>query len=81
VSVARISTKAKRVGVANRLRRLDPVLLLATLALGTLGMLIAQTPSELIYLTVVSSVLLLGAASYLRMRELGRESRALEQTS
>jgi UDP-GlcNAc:undecaprenyl-phosphate/decaprenyl-phosphate GlcNAc-1-phosphate transferase len=57
------------------------VLWLATLALGTLGMLIAQTPSELVTLTVVSSVLLLGAASYLRMRELGRESRALEQVS
>jgi rod shape determining protein RodA len=43
VSVARTSTKAKRVGVANRLRRLDPVLLLATLALGGFGVLAVYT--------------------------------------
>jgi UDP-GlcNAc:undecaprenyl-phosphate GlcNAc-1-phosphate transferase len=52
------------------------VLWLVTLGLGTLGMLIAQTPSELILLTIVSSVALIGAMSLLRMREVGRERKA-----
>jgi rod shape determining protein RodA len=39
VSVARTGTKAESVSVAYRLRRLDPVLFLATLALGGFGVL------------------------------------------
>ncbi|MDQ3457682.1 MAG: undecaprenyl/decaprenyl-phosphate alpha-N-acetylglucosaminyl 1-phosphate transferase [Deinococcota bacterium] len=54
------------------------VLWLATLGLGALGMLIAQTPSALIYLTVLSSVILLATTSALRVRESGRERRSVE---
>lgn len=54
------------------------VLWLATLALGALGMLIAQTPSVLIYLTLLSSVILLATVSALRVRESGRERRAAQ---
>jgi UDP-GlcNAc:undecaprenyl-phosphate GlcNAc-1-phosphate transferase len=49
------------------------VLWLATLALGTLGMLLSQTPPALMYLTVAATVLLIAGASLIRLIEVRME--------
>ncbi len=47
---------------------------LATLALGTLGMILSQTPPLLMYLTVTATVLLIFAVCVLRLAEVRRET-------
>ncbi|MEX2543032.1 MAG: MraY family glycosyltransferase [Trueperaceae bacterium] len=49
------------------------LLWLATLALGTLGMLLSRTPPALMYLTVVATVLLIAGASLVRLIEVRLE--------
>ena len=49
------------------------VLWLATLALGTLGMILSSTPPVLMYLTVAATVLLIGLVCCLRLAEVRRE--------
>jgi UDP-GlcNAc:undecaprenyl-phosphate GlcNAc-1-phosphate transferase len=49
------------------------VLWLATLALGTLGMLLSRTPPALMYLTVAATVLLIAGASLVRLIEVRME--------
>ena len=51
------------------------VLWLATLILGTCGMMLSRTPPELIYLTVLGTTVLIAGVCWLRLREV-----ALEQT-
>ena len=49
------------------------VLWLATLILGTCGMMLSHTPPGLIYLTVIGTVLLIAAVCWLRLREAAHE--------
>jgi len=49
------------------------VLWAATLVFGTCGMTLSRTPPELIYLTVLSTVLLVGGMCFLRLQDLSRE--------
>ncbi len=49
------------------------VLWLATLILGTCGMMLSRTPPELIYLTVIGTVVLIAGVCWLRLREASRE--------
>ena len=49
------------------------VLWLATLILGTCGMMLSRTPPELIYLTVIGTVVLIAGVCWLRLREASQE--------
>ncbi len=46
---------------------------LTTLVLGACGMMLSRTPPELIYLTVVGTVVLIAGVCWLRLREASRE--------
>lgn len=85
VTLRRLSRRVSPAQAANdhlhdiiRVRSGSPrftVLLLwaAALLLGVCGMTLSQTPPQLIYLTVLGTTLLLGAMSFLRVRESARE--------
>ena len=87
VTVRRLSRRANPVVAANdhlhdliRVRSGSKpltvlVLWAAALVLGACGMTLSQTPPELIYLTVLATVLLVGGASFLRVRDSRRELR------
>ena len=49
------------------------VLWLATLILGTCGMMLSHTPPELIYITVIGTVVLIAGVCWLRLREAAHE--------
>ena len=49
------------------------VLWLATLALGALGMMLSKTPPVLMYITIITTVLLIAGVSVLRLVEVRRE--------
>lgn len=55
-------------------KRLTVLVLWAiALLLGVCGMMLSQTPPELVYLTVLGTTLLVGGVSFLRVREVSRE--------
>lgn len=64
--ILRVRSGSSRVAVVS--------LWLATLALGTLGMILSKTPPLLMYLTVAATVLLIFAVCVLRLAEVRRET-------